>query len=175
MDSNSWSALGSVLGGIFTGLAFFATLFLVMREARIRREDQDDEQARQARLIVSRITDESYPLNNPRTLELEGTIWNYSDKPVFNLVVTLEDVGTGREGFRMLTPGGSIQTKLLVRWKDDGKPMDMGLPRQAGLNLHFLDANGRHWHRKGTNQPIRVRGNALSERVPAERFKPEEL
>jgi len=174
MDSNSWTALGSILGGVFTGLAFFFTLFLLMRETRIRREDKEDERARQARLIVSRITEETYPLDRPRTLQLKGMIWNYSDMPIFNLVVTLEGVGTGQEGFRMVHPGTSVETRLVINWKDDGKPMDMGLPRRVGLSLHFLDANGRHWRRKGADQPIQVIGTAVSEKVPVERFKPEE-
>jgi hypothetical protein len=169
------TAIGSIIGGIFTGLAFFATIFLIAREARIRRADKEDEYARQARLIVSRITDEVYPLMQKfRTLELKGTVWNYSDMPIFNLVVRLDAVGAGGEGFRMLHPGSSVDTEMIIRIPDDGKPVDMMLPRKTGLTLHFLDANGRHWVRRGADQPKRVLKDALSEKLPVERYKPEE-
>ncbi|WP_157528001.1 hypothetical protein [Nocardia sp. NRRL S-836] len=174
-------ALGSILGGTFSGCAFFATLFLLAREVRLRRAEQqaallreDDENARQARLIVSAITNEAYPLNaNLMVLELEGTISNYSDMPIFNLIVQLEDVGTGGDGFRMLKPGESVRSELHVRRPADSGPADLYLPRKIGLSLHFLDANGRHWHRKGSGQPRRVLSGALSERVPIERYRPE--
>lgn len=58
MAGTSWEtvdALGSILGGVFGGCAFFATLILLVHEIRTRRAAEEDEQARQARLIVSAI------------------------------------------------------------------------------------------------------------------------
>lgn len=183
MPWSTWDALGSILGGVFTGCAFLATLFLLARETRMRREErqagqlrQDDENARQARLIVSAITDEFNSLkNNFRVQELEGTISNYSDMPIFNLVVAMDEVGTGREGFRMLKPGESVCAKLVVQHLEGSGPLDTGLTRKVGLSLHFLDANGRHWYRRGSDQPRRVLDGALSEKLPRERYRPEGL
>ena len=135
-----------------------------------------DEEARQARLIFSEIGDESYPLNQLfNELHLTATVWNYSDLPVFNLVVTMDEIGSGRDGFRILTPHHSVDVELVLRLHDTGKPNDISRPRKEGVTLHFLDGGGRHWRRKGSNQPERVLGEALSARVPLERFDPEKL
>lgn len=173
----SWEtvdALGSILGGVFGGCAFFATLILLVHEIRTRRAAEEDEQARQARLIVSAITKESYPLNTGnQTLHLEGTVRNHSDMPVFNLVVALEAVGAGQEGFRILEPGESVTVKLVLHLSPGNGSFDLAMPRNTGLSLHFLDGNGRHWHRKGSDQPRRVLSGARSQRVPIERFRSE--
>jgi hypothetical protein len=116
----SVDAFGSILGGVCAGLALIASRFLIVREARFRREDtaaeaarRADEEARQARLIFSEITDESYPLAQAfRTLEVKGKVWNRSDMPIFNLVVMMEGVGEGRDVFRMLMPGSSVDVDL---------------------------------------------------------------
>ncbi|MEU7478162.1 hypothetical protein AB0A63_19415 [Lentzea sp. NPDC042327] len=174
-------ALGSILGGTFSGCAFLATLFLLTRETRLRRAEQhaamvrqEDENARQARLIVSAIAKESYPLKDGfKVLEMDGVVTNYSDMPIFNLVVQMEDIGGGQEGFRMVKPGESVRTQLHVHRPADSGSMDMSLPRKVGLSLHFLDANGRHWRRKGSGQPEHVLSDALSEAVPMERYRPD--
>lgn len=182
MGWNEVDALGSMLGGLFGGLAFFVTLYLLNRESRIRRVDElaalrrkEDEDARQARLVFSKISGESYPLNQGLgKLELSGMVFNHSSMPIFNLVVTLEGVGQGRDGFRIVNPGESVEVEMVVR-PDTKGPVDLSLPRKVGMTLHFLDGSGRHWRRTGTGQPVRVLEGALSEKVPIERFKPEEL
>ena len=176
----SVDAFGSILGGVCAGLALIASRFLIVREARFRREDtaaeaarRADEEARQARLIFSEITDESYPLAQAfRTLEVKGKVWNRSDMPIFNLVVMMEGVGEGRDGFRMLMPGSSVDVELTLRIPDTGEAVDMRLPRREGLNLHFLDGNGRNWIRVSSGQPQKVLENAVSEKVPVMRFGP---
>ncbi|MEU5263386.1 hypothetical protein [Amycolatopsis sp. NPDC021455] len=121
---------------------------------------------------MSSITEESYPLNAEfRTLELAGVVWNYSDMPIFNLVVAIPEVGTGQQGFRIVKPGESVRTRLVLHLPEGGGPVDVLRPRRLGLSLHFLDGRGRHWHRRGAAQPTRVLRDALSENVPLESFR----
>ncbi|MFJ7216836.1 hypothetical protein [Amycolatopsis sp. NPDC098790] len=153
-------AVGSILGGVFGGLAFFATLVLLVHEIRTRRAAEEDEQARQARLVVSATTRQTYPPEaGHRVVNVEGMVWNYSDMPVFELAVTLEPVGTGRQTQRILQPGESVPVRLAVDMFGGREIMNAPEIRAVELSLRFLDAHGRQWHRIGNDQPRRVLEN----------------
>jgi hypothetical protein len=171
---NEWDALGSVLGGVFSGLAFAATLFLLVREVRIRRRTNLDEQARQARLVVATVGSESYPLAAEfQTMDLTVSVRNYSELPVFNLVVRLEEFGSGQDGFEVVQPSEQVTAELRLDRKK-GVPNTFS-SRKAGPTLHFMDANGRHWVRRGFGPPDRVLVDAVSATRPLMRFRPEDL
>jgi hypothetical protein len=61
---------GTVAGAVFSALAFLATLGLLLHEIRVRRRDEEDPMAQQARLIttITRAEDgkEESPLVSPR-------------------------------------------------------------------------------------------------------------
>ncbi|MEV4317825.1 hypothetical protein [Actinocrispum sp. NPDC049592] len=173
MGWSEWDALGSVLGGVFNGLAFAATLFVLVREIRIRRRTDLDEQARQARLVVATVESESYPMAAAfQTMDLTVSVRNYSELPVFNLVVRLEEFGSGQDGFEIVQPGEQVTAELRLNRKK-GVPSTFS-SRQTGPTLHFMDANGRHWVRTGFGAPNRVLANAVSATRPMMRFRPED-
>ncbi|PPK68380.1 hypothetical protein V5P93_004514 [Actinokineospora auranticolor] len=174
MGWSEWDALGSVLGGVFSGLAFAATLFLLVREVRIRRRTDLDEQARQARPVVAAVEQESYPLAAAfRTMDLTVAVRNYSELPVFNLVVRLEEFGSGQDGFEVVRPGEQVTAELRLNRKE-GVPNTFS-SRTTGPTLYFMDANGRHWVRRGLGAPDRVLVDAVSAARPLTRFRPEDL
>ncbi len=173
MGWSEWDALGSVLGGVFSGLAFAATLFLLAREVRIRRRTDLDEQARQARLVVATVGSESYPLAVAfQTMDLTVSVRNYSELPVFNLVVRLDEFGSGQDGFEVVQPGEQVTAELRLNRKK-GVPTTFST-RKTAPTLHFMDANGRHWVRRGFGAPDRVLADAVSATRPSMRFRPED-
>ena len=151
--TDQWSALGSMLGGLFTGLALVISLALIVREARARREDKYDEQARQARLIISAVGPET--TEDGDKWDIHGALKNYSDAPVFNVYVGDRSNRFQRLYLR-LEPAEEkdIHIKATIAKAPDGT---REMLRKTGFDVTFLDAAGRYWRRVGPAAPARIK------------------
>jgi hypothetical protein len=176
LTTDQWSALGSVLGGLFTGLAFVISLALIVRESRARREDKYDEQASQARLVIPAIDEESI---NPSEMasdsnrwDIRGRIKNYSDAPVFEVYIG-DRSNRFQQLYLSLEPGQEkdVHIKATIAKAPDGTSEML---RETGLDVTFLDAAGRRWRRIGPSAPEHVKSDFKSPGLLPQ-FDPEDL
>lgn len=156
-NAAEWDAFGSVIGGTFAGLAFGATLFLLAREARNRRRDEEarerqqlDDESRLARLIVC---ESGWPNTSGGKdgWVVPVRIKNYSDYPVFDLRVWIND----RDVFvhvPMLEPHAERSTECATFIQT----LHSHEQRRFRTHTIFLDSNGRWWERSGLDQPQRI-------------------
>ncbi|HET9517100.1 MAG TPA: hypothetical protein VFO77_05180 [Actinoplanes sp.] len=97
---------GTVAGAAFSALAFLATLGLLVHEIRVRRRDEQDRTAQQARLITT-ITRTDSKQETPLVF---AEVTNHSVAPVFDIAVAPQEVR-----FRTKVGGGQYLTDLSVR------------------------------------------------------------
>jgi hypothetical protein len=173
-------AWGSVVGLVLSGLAALATWILLRHEIRVRREEQRDREATQARLIVGRATqlsrteeaDYETPNGVKRTTRsvasdrVRWVVTNHSAAPVFNLRVSVYsttlnsgvewplwiDVLEGREDGVVEIDGLGASPEDLLRDRGFAALPDDDLY----VEMIFTDSAGLHWERVGHNPPNRL-------------------
>ncbi len=165
----SWeeiNAIGSVVGGISTALAFGGTLLVLRRDGRQIREanerrdaERRDDESRQARLVVANLD------QNPDQANGDGSsvyvrVHNHSDEPIWDVQVPLPD----REHMPLLYERVDPLASELNGWLD--APSDWylrhvgpgcpSMPYWIPLDVFFVDNAGRRWRRSGRGTPERL-------------------
>ncbi|WP_431905570.1 hypothetical protein [Micromonospora carbonacea] len=154
-------AWGSLAGLVMSTAAVIFTGLLFRHEIRVRREEQRDNEAAQARLVVTHpVRFSRNSLEKGRQWALThayGTIDNYSGAPVLNVAVRVikqgEAVGIEDAKFPVLADNVQWGVELV-------KPIDRGkedpLPEDHLPEIEFTDAGGLRWKRLGNDLPVRV-------------------
>ncbi|MGI5146869.1 hypothetical protein ACQEVC_10870 [Plantactinospora sp. CA-294935] len=160
---------GSVLGVLVSGLAVLITGLLLWHEMKARREEREDQEAVQARLIVLM----SETIDGDEGMVTRWNVVNHSAAPVYDvyavLVWRVEDpvikqgsmtvrrMNAGMVGIRQtlpyLAPG---QTTVLEIPLQDA-PMNADALSSINLTATYTDAAGIRWQRKGIDQPVKDR------------------
>lgn len=164
--SEFWDAASAVATTAATGVA----LWLAVHEVQMRRKDETDRQAAQARLVVSAIEG------------TRGEVVNHSSEPLLELRIIRADADVdggpvavrwaedAQRIFRNVSAGEERHLELLVQgWGPLFHPelsyevgTDEGVaPFNATnhrLTIQFLDAAGLWWQRVGLEPPTRVLG-----------------
>lgn len=171
MTWQAWDAIGSIVGGVSTALAFFGTLWLIVRESRTRRADEQarieerrDEDMRQARLVLAAPVpfvpeDMDHILGDYSELGCVR-IFNHSSAPVYELVVTEKDLPGLEIRVPMIRPDETQEEEYPDATRKSIQVMTAGwneahLPDSRQVTLAFTDAAGRRWRRVGYAQPER--------------------
>ncbi|MEV6695238.1 hypothetical protein AB0M35_27570 [Micromonospora sp. NPDC051196] len=152
-------AWGSLAGLVMSTAAVIFTGLLFRHEIKVRREEQRDSDAAQARLIVGEVTHQFGPSG---VFEGVGwTVYNHSDAPVFELYVSvssnyLDDVplylGQPNDYPDGIAPGSQVNGS----WTFDRPfPEERWLPDGARVMVEFVDASGLTWKRAGSMSPTR--------------------
>ncbi|AXE27881.1 hypothetical protein C0216_30655 (plasmid) [Streptomyces globosus] len=164
--SEFWDAASAVATTAATGVA----LWLAVHEVQMRRKDETDRQAAQARLVVSAIEG------------TRGEVVNHSSEPLLELRIIRADADVdgrpvavrwaedAQRIFRNVSAGEERHLELRVQgWGPLIHPelsyevgTDEGVaPFNASnhrLTIQFLDAAGLWWQRVGLEPPTRVLG-----------------
>ncbi len=154
------AAWTGIFGLIVATLALIFTALILRHEIRVRREDQHDLAAAQARLIVSTI---ELALDVPRVVvrSVRWRVHNYSSAPIVNLRVVIgrrrNRVDLMLDRHAVLEPGGEIDEELgldePIVWRvGDSEPP----ARRLYVVIEFTDAAGLVWSRFGDQPPQRV-------------------
>ncbi|WP_124774368.1 hypothetical protein [Micromonospora inaquosa] len=149
-------AWGSLAGLALSGIAALATVLLLRHEIRVRRDEQRDNEAAQARLVVGRIK----AIERSMLLEIASSgaylryevVWevsNYSGLPVFDLTVNLfEDVVPAA---RADVVDGTFSAKFQV----DEALAETYSVGEIPITIQYSDASGLRWRRRGLGTPTR--------------------
>ncbi|MEU7610111.1 hypothetical protein [Micromonospora sp. NPDC049204] len=152
-------AWGSLAGLVMSTAAVIFTGLLFRHEIRVRRDEQRDSEAAQARLVVAQIaglemagTDKEtgYPVGT-----MVGVHWrvkNHSQAPIFDAVVSID--GWTEERWGEVIEG---QASGVVQC-DPPLALDYGSydPREALVTVEFTDVAGLRWTRTLGDPPERV-------------------
>ncbi|WP_461011422.1 hypothetical protein [Streptomyces capparidis] len=165
--SDFWEAAGAIATTAATGVA----LWLAVHEVRMRRKDEADRAAAQARLVV------------PAIEGTRGEVFNHSSEPLLELRIIRADADVdgqpvavrwsedGQRVFRNVAAGEQRHCELRVQsWGSLLDPehgletgIDIGIaPFNAThhrLTIHYLDAAGLWWQRVGLQPPERILGD----------------
>lgn len=150
-------AWGSVVGLLLSGLAAMATWLLFRHEIQVRREEQRDNEAAQARLIVPVLNDLPRGLDEVRSF----TIANYSGVPFYDLRVMLlwreRLIGNYPSALHVLMEevAGSF-SYLAVPGVDVAGIAKTG---DLAIGVYFTDASGLRWSKLNREPPTRVQSD----------------
>ncbi|MCG5443281.1 hypothetical protein NIE79_001082 [Micromonospora sp. NIE79] len=148
-------AWGSVVGLLLSGLAAMATWLLFRHEIQVRREEQRDNEAAQARLIVPVLDDLPQGVDEVPSF----TIANYSGVPFYDLRVMLlrneRLIGNYPSPLHVLMGevAGSF-SYLEVPGVDVARRAKTG---DLAIGVYFTDASGLRWSKLNREPPTRVR------------------
>ncbi|MFI7429938.1 hypothetical protein ACIBPB_23355 [Micromonospora sp. NPDC049836] len=158
---------GSLAGVLVSTLAVIITGFLLRHEMRARREDTEDREAAQARLISTSL---GLPDVGPDGYvdRVIVTLKNYSAAPIYDLSAELrESTIRDPDGFigiavtgspwhfeSRVLPGDEIE--MTYRFEVELDPGDLTV--FGCVFIRFTDAAGLPWERVGTAPPVRLRG-----------------
>ncbi|MFI6822206.1 hypothetical protein ACIBJE_14800 [Micromonospora sp. NPDC050187] len=173
---NELDALGSLMSGAFTGLAFGGTLWILLRDGkqireanRRRDEERRDDERRQARLVFASLDEGPSPAEVERVCPDEDTrdysevyvrVFNHSVEPIWDVKVPVP----GRERRPLLYERVDPHSSELNGWLDapaDWHLMNVGAgcpgtPHWIPLEVSFVDNSGRRWRRSGRAEPVRL-------------------
>ncbi|WP_328651310.1 hypothetical protein OG598_24915 [Micromonospora sp. NBC_00330] len=154
-------AWGSLAGLVMSTAAVIFTGLLFRHEIRVRREEQRDGEAAQARLIVCGVAE-----LDVRGDEVRGAFWyvaNHSSAPIFDLkawiVANYAATGVIFEGdeelqtLHVLEPGQTHRGRL--NFLDTYSAETVGLDHVA-CAAEFYDGFGLQWRREGGLPPERI-------------------
>lgn len=147
---------GSILSLPLSLGALIFTGWLLRHEIRVRREEKADTAAAQARLVVARALGVVLTDIDPNTghqvgpmVGLKWQIKNYSQAPIFDAIVSVEEWQDNRWG-------EVIETEASGTVKCDSS-LEFGFdPREALVKVEFTDAAGLRWIRTTGEPPERV-------------------
>ncbi|WP_336054312.1 hypothetical protein [Streptomyces sp. CA2R101] len=166
--SEFWDATSA----IGTVGATIVALSLAVHEGRVRRRDEWDRQAAQARLVVSTIPGTSATVvNHSETPLLQLRVLRVdADDPTGPVAVRWSDDSPDKRVFDNVAGGKSCSAELRVQgWGPKFHPVhgyevgtDEGITPSDATNLRltiqFLDAAGLWWQRVGLQPPTRLLG-----------------
>lgn len=154
-------AWGSLAGLLMSTAAVIFTGLLFRHEIRVRREEQRDGEAAQARLVIAQpVKFSGHSRGKGREWALTdayGVIDNYSGAPILDVAVRVIRRGevVTEEDAKLPVLADSTQwgvnlVEPIDQEKDDPLPEDF-LPQ-----IEFTDASGLRWIRTGNDLPERV-------------------
>ncbi|KOX15000.1 hypothetical protein ADK66_03090 [Micromonospora sp. NRRL B-16802] len=149
-------AWGSLTGLLLSGIAALATVLLLRHEIRVRRDEQQDSMAAQARMIFgsfSRFGD----LRNRGVLDgVAVLVTNYSGAPILDVFVEVHHHGALAD-----TPAveGLIMDEKLF-WFGLAVPVQDRAAREEeqfiSVTVRFTDCNGYKWRRTDRQRLVRI-------------------
>ncbi|AYF26081.1 hypothetical protein CSH63_01100 [Micromonospora tulbaghiae] len=160
-------AWGSLIGVFVSALAVIITGLLLRHEMRARRQDKEDRDAAQARLVSTRLELPEVGLNGYVENAIV-TLKNHSDAPIHALTVVLREGGSDEErGFVGLddadspyrfepyvSPGEELQ--FVYGFNVEVDPGDLMVFGE--IHITFIDASGLSWSKVDTKAPVRLHG-----------------
>jgi hypothetical protein len=157
-------AWGSLAGLVMSTAAVIFTGLLFRHEIRVRREEQRDNEAALARLVVAQFrymnttnADEGGHLTGDITY-IDYTILNVASAPILDVSFGLLDVVTGSGKLYRSVERKAVVVKEVEMGVvfDPPLPYDgYGEPNHLVPVVRFTDSNGLRWIRQGTSSPKR--------------------
>jgi hypothetical protein len=157
-----YGALGSMIGGIGTVLAFGAAVWVLWWEARKRRLDLEDLRCAQARLVSSDVAmsfdeqrDKGHSEKRSGIVAFHLRVANDSALPIHDAQVFLQLAGEQEPTFVNLgrVEPHSVRTETVDRKEPYVIP---GYTTWYTVSVGFMDADGLHWSRTGHEEPVRL-------------------
>ncbi|MEH1098198.1 hypothetical protein [Micromonospora sp. CPCC 205561] len=150
-------AWGSLAGLVMSTAAVIFTGLLFRHEIRVRREEQRDNEAAQARLVVARpVVMKRDGERSDEITHVGCLINNYSSMPIFNLTVRLYVTGyldaIGEEPALFSVVQDDVAWTAALRWPVRDSDL---LKEEFYCSINFVDSAGLSWHRSGLNLPTR--------------------
>jgi hypothetical protein len=179
-------AWGTAAGAVMSALAVLAAVLLLRHEMRVRREEQADFDAAQARLVVAELWEVGRDgRDHDLITHVAWHVTNYSAGPILSLSVRVEQDGKAlmpdgevgasndREAQRAVLAddrtGGNfkIENPMPYPWKsvEQGSPR---VPDVFTIVMSFTDVNGLRWSRRGMTPPVRIIETSLPHRSSAQ-------
>lgn len=152
-------AWGSLLGAGVSTLAVIITGLLLLHEVHARREEKQDSDAAQARLVIPSIQGFSrYVDGKPWAVgHVDWAVVNYSAAPILDLrarlfrgtdLAAVEDDGCDLVEERYV--GGFVLREVIDSAEEDPPPTGFS------VEIEFTDAAGLVWRRREREKPVRV-------------------
>lgn len=150
MDFNpdTWGTIGQWASALITGSAFFATFYVIRRDAAVRRYAQ----ARKVAYYVKVIEPSKYePVGT--IADLEYIVRNISDEPIYGLAYFYHPGRRVVRGQEVVLPGEEV---IYRRQGAEDIGREVGTPR-----IWFRDNSGHFWNRS-IDGFLRRGGGAIS-------------
>jgi hypothetical protein len=153
--SMNWGTVADWVAGVGAIAAVVVALVIASRETRLARQRQEDDEKREARLIVvgepvfDRATD-------PNSKAAFVKVINYGKLPILEVIVGLKIYAEG-----LPAPSTEYFISALVG-PGDSSEFEFPLPNHlSGVSVSeaivtFLDSYGRRWERRGADEPKRL-------------------
>ncbi|MEU4555926.1 hypothetical protein [Micromonospora violae] len=162
-------AWGSLAGLVMSTAAVIFTGLLFRHEIRVRRDEKQDAEVAQARLVVGRIVHFGRNASVEPSGHVSGVIsefgWsvkNYSSAPILDVGVWVahaeDEELEWHEERTWDVVEGEITGSIALRKSIDLGPENFEDPGNFDVVLVFVDAEGRSWLRHGRIEPFRTTG-----------------
>lgn len=149
---------------MFAALAAIAAVAVLRHDRAVRREDEADAAAAQARGVLV-LVDADW--DSREIAEVTFSVKNFSSNVVLDIAFAyrhrdgLGNVNAGAFGTDYLAPGDSSKAWLVrldppVPIAADLIPPEVMPPDVIPTRVAFTDAAGRRWRREGRAQPVRL-------------------
>ncbi|TYC05675.1 hypothetical protein FXF53_04475 [Micromonospora sp. WP24] len=152
-------AWGSLAGLVMSTFAVVFTGLLFRHEIRVRREEQRDAMAAQARLIFGKVLEIKRVGGEERVMEvMKFEVQNFSSLPIVDVACSIYgDGGLIAEGLPMdlvesgRKTGYTTKLNMQIPWQrfDD-------VAKGAWVQVRFVDASGVRWRRDGRKELVRI-------------------
>ncbi|WP_435589175.1 hypothetical protein [Micromonospora chalcea] len=163
-------AWGSLLGVGISTLAVIITGLLLRHEMRARRDEKEDSDAAQARLVATGLREPEVG-SDGHMQAITLALRNYSSAPLYELYLELRDSrGDSRKTFTGGGMGGTGKAVLYQRYVQPNGKVDerhvfaksstierADLLMFGEVYIRFIDAAGLAWSKRGTSAPVRLR------------------
>jgi hypothetical protein len=151
----NWGSVPDWVAGVGTVIAIAVALWLALRETRLRRIADKDDEKRRARLVIVGEPSADTSQSTPGATSLYATVYNYGHHPIHEVIIGLQRGGSP------LPPAQYIQMDFIgpgeKREVEFEVPQDQGSLSSNRPELWFLDSFGRRWKRSaGDPEPQRV-------------------
>ncbi|MFF4893865.1 hypothetical protein [Micromonospora chersina] len=150
-------AWGSLAGLIMSTVAVLFTGLLFRHEVRVRREEKQDAEAAQARLVVATLTGLTKSFGSRGDHDVMGyRIMNLSSAPILDVMVrhmwSNQPMGPPH---RIPVLVGEEEGELRI-WQEIGSSLKKLIEDGSQVEILFTDANGHKWRRTDLTSPVRV-------------------
>ncbi|MFF5181759.1 hypothetical protein ACFY2Q_27335 [Micromonospora sp. NPDC000316] len=151
-------AWGSLAGLVMSTAAVIFTGLLFRHEIRVRRDEQRDNEATQARLVVARpVTVKRNGERPDEITHVECLISNYSNMPVFNLMAHIQLISEPQFLDEQFGLFNVLQDEAAWNAELSRPVRDSELSESLLICvITFFDSSGVFWQREGINLPIRI-------------------
>jgi hypothetical protein len=154
---------GTVAGAVFSALALAATVGLLWHEMLVRRRDEEDRLAAQARMVLVSVLDARGDVDQGIAQMLIVNVRNHSQAPIIDVEVSAsqkDGAAGGSDQFEFhieaIEPGQSDGDLWLLQSPVTAS-RQTPITDQVNSRVAFTDAQGLRWQRVDRNQPQRLR------------------